>query len=94
MLMNKDIPNIQTKRVVQTLFCEFQFFSASGSITFFSKILDGIFTWLQLGMRKKQRGNESKGVNHECAIILDKLRDYKCNTKTQHNNFLIIFEIL
>ena len=42
---------------------------------------------LKLLLQEKQAGNNSDLINQEIVAIVDKLLEYKCISKKQHNNF-------
>ena len=44
---------------------------------------------LKLLLQEKETGNNSDVMNKETVAIVDKLSEYKCVTKKQHNQILI-----
>ena len=49
---------------------------------------------LKLLLQEKHAGNNSDIVNDEIVVIIDKLLEYKCITKKQHNQILIKCNLL
>ena len=49
---------------------------------------------LKLLLQEKQSGNNSDIINDEIVVIIDKLLEYKCITKTQHKQILIKCSLL
>ena len=49
---------------------------------------DELCNRLKLLLQKKQAGNNSDLINQETVAIVDKLLEYKCITKKQHNQIL------
>ena len=49
---------------------------------------------LKLLLQEKHAGNNSDIINDEIVVIFDKLLEYKCITKKQHNQILIKCNLL
>ena len=49
---------------------------------------------LKLLLQEKQAGNNSDVINQEIVVIIDKLLEYECTTKKQHNQILIKCNLL
>ena len=49
---------------------------------------------IKLLLQEKQAGNNSDIINDEIVVIIDKLLEYKCITKKQHNQILIKCKLL
>ena len=49
---------------------------------------------LKLLLQEKDAGNNSDIINDEIVVIIDKLLEYKCITKKQHNQVLIKCNLL
>ena len=56
---------------------------------FLSSDPDELCNRLKLLLPEKHAGNNSDLINEEIVAIVDKLLDYKCITKKQHNQILI-----
>ena len=69
---------------------------ASGipKILFLSSDPDEICNRLKLLLQEKHAGNNSDLINEEIVAIVDKLLEYKCITKKQHNQILIKCNLL
>ena len=65
--------------------------SASGisKTMFLSSDPDELCDRLKLLLQEKNAGNNSDIINDEIVAIVDKLLEYKCITKKQHNQILI-----
>ena len=70
--------------------------SASGvsKTIFLSSDPDELCDRLKLLLQEKQAGNNSDIINDEIVVIIDKLLEYKCITKKQHNQILIIGNLI
>ena len=70
--------------------------SASGvsKTIFLSSDPDELCNRLKLLLQEKQAGNNSDIINQEIVAIVDKLLEYKCITKKQHNQILIKCNLL
>ena len=80
-----------------------KFFNSSGLIVSASGVSKTIFLSfnpnelcdrLKLLSQEKQAGNNSDIINQEIVVIIDKLLEYKCISKKQHNQFLIKSNLL
>ena len=68
---------------------------ASGVTTiFFSENADELCNRLKLLLQEKDAGNNSDIINEEIVAIIDKLLEYKCISKKQHNQILIKCNLL
>ena len=68
---------------------------ASGVTTIFlSENPDELCDRLRLLLQEIQAGNNSDIINEEINAIVDKLLEYKCKTKKQHRQILIICKLL
>ena len=61
---------------------------------FLSSDPDEFCNRLKLLLQKKHAGNNSDLINEEIVAIVDKLLEYKCITKKQHNQILIKCNLL
>ena len=70
--------------------------SASGvsKTIFLSSDANEICGRLKLLLQEKHAGNNSDIINEEIVVIIDKLLEYKCITKKQHNQILIKCNLL
>ena len=70
--------------------------SASGvsKAIFLSSDPDELCNRLKLLLQEKHAGNNSDIINDEIIAIVDKLLEYKCISKKQHNQILIKFILL
>ena len=55
---------------------------------------DKLCNRLKLLLQEKHAGNNSDLINEEIVAIVDKLLEYKCITKKQHNQILIKCNLL
>ena len=62
--------------------------SAFSNIIFLSSDPDELCNRLRLLLQEVQAGNNSDLINKEIVAIVDKLLEYKCITKKQHNQIL------
>ena len=63
-------------------------------IVFLSSDPDELCKRLKLLLQEKHAGNNSDLFNEEIVSIVDKLLEYKCITKKQHNQILIKCNLL
>ena len=70
--------------------------SASGvsKTIFLSSDANELCDRLKLLLQEKHAGNNSDIINEEIVVIIDKLLEYKCITKKQHNQILIKCNLL
>ena len=70
--------------------------SASGvsKTIFLSSDANELCDRLKLLLQEKHDGNNSDIINEEIVVIIDKLLEYKCITKKQHNQILIKCNLL
>ena len=61
---------------------------------FLSSVPDELCNRLKLLLQEKHAGNNSDLINEEIVAIVDKLLEYKCITKKQHNQNLIKCNLL
>ena len=61
---------------------------------FLSSDADELCERLKLLLQEKHAGNNSDIINDEIVAIVDKLLEYKCISKKQHNQFLIKCNLL
>ena len=71
-------------------------FSASGvsKTIFLSSDPNELCDRIKLLLQEEQAGNNSDIINDEIVVIIDKLLEYKCITKKQHNQILIKCKLL
>ena len=55
--------------------------------------LDELCNRLKLYLQEKHAGNNSDIINQEVVAIVDKLLEYKCISKKQHNQILIKYNL-
>ena len=68
---------------------------ASGVTTkFLSENADELCNRLKFLLQEKHAGNNSDIINEEIVAIIDKLLEYKCISKKQHNQILIKCNVL
>ena len=68
--------------------------SGISKILFLSSDPDELCNRLKLLLQEKHAGNNSDLFNEEIVAIVDKLLEYKCITKKQHNQILIKCNLL
>ena len=70
--------------------------SASGvsKTIFLSSDANELCDRIKLLLQEKHAGNNSDIINEEIVVIIDKLLEYKCITKKQHNQILIKCNLL
>ena len=82
-------PSIRHNSIIKIL--ESPAIMASGVKTiFFSENPNELCDRLKLLLQEKHGGNNSDMINDEIVAIVDKLLEYKCITKNQHKQNLIV----
>ena len=83
--------SIRDRKLIKLLNSPSLIVSASGvsKTIFLSSDPNELCDRLKLLLQEKHAGNNSDIINDEIVVIIDKLLEYKCITKKQHNQILI-----
>ena len=88
--------SIRDRKLIKLLNSPGLMVSASGvsKTIFLSSNPNDLCDRLKLLLQEKHAGNNSDIINDEIVAIVDKLLEYKCITKKQHKQILIICNLI
>ena len=87
-------PSIRHKSIIKILDSPAIMASGISKTIFLPSDADEFCERLKLLLQGKNAGNNSEIINEEIVAIVEKLLEYKCKTKKQHNQILIKCNLL